>query len=127
MSGVWFRICECKWKMGKLEQGWKMTHSLKPSELARKKLEKRACEQVALINGITPKSLQKSPSQMRSEAGRKKLNRGVTEPVNISNDCRDCEKLKTGCDGNLNACSERSMVLRCLKCGQRVRFRVITG
>jgi len=66
----------------------------KPSDLARERLAKRAQEQLALVNKIVPKSLQKTPSQKRSEAGRKKyLKRaGVHEPE-PPQDCFGCEKV----------------------------------
>lgn len=104
---------------------------LKPADLARKRLAKRASDHIALANKITPKHLQKTPSQKKSEAGRKKfLKRAGIEDAagveTIQSDCRGCTKdCRFGND--LDICPERSLVLRCLKCGQKVRFRVITG
>ena len=100
--------------------------SLKPSERERKRLAKRTEEQLALINKITPKRLLKSPSQKHSEAGRKRLNRGAVAPQTIPDDCRGCTQLGK-CGKTLNNCEERSMVLRCKKCGTKVRARIIEG
>jgi hypothetical protein len=102
--------------------------SKKPSDIARERLAKRAQEQLALVNKIVPKSLQKTPSQRRSEAGRKKyLKRaGVHEPE-PPHDCFGCEKDVPGKTCNLNTCQERAMVHRCLICGMRVRHRIVVG
>lgn len=108
-----------------------MTTTKKPADLARERLDKRAQEQLALVNKITPKRLQKTPSQRKSEAGRKKyLKRaGIKTAAGVEippSDCRDCTK-ECKYDHDLDICPERSLVLRCRKCGQRVRFRVING
>lgn len=99
----------------------------------RKKFAKRAQEQTALVSGITPKSLLKSPSQKKSERGKaKELKRaGIerknkTEERTIPSDCRGCaDDCKYNRD--LDLCPKQSMVLRCKHCGQKVRFRVIIG
>jgi len=102
-----------------------------PSDIARERLAKRARDHISLINKTTPKSMLKSPSQKRSEAGRKKyLKRaGIKDAVGVEvipSDCRGCTKdCRFGND--LDICTERSLVLRCKKCGQKVRFRVING
>ena len=87
--------------------------SKKPADLARERLAKRDREQLALVNKIVPKSLQKTPSQRRSEAGRKKyLKRaGVHEPE-PPQDCVGCEKDLPGKTCNINTCAERAMVHR---------------
>ena len=106
-----------------------MTATKKPSERLRDKLAKRASDHIALANKITPKHLQKTPSQKKSEAGRKKyLKRaGIKDAVGVEvvpSDCRGCTKdCRFGND--LEICPERSVVLRCKQCGQKVRFRVI--
>ena len=100
----------------------------KPSELARAKLTRRAKEMIALSNNTVPKRLQKTPSQKRSEAIRKRyLNRaGVQEiKVEIPEDCHGCQKYPCGI--KLEACHERSMVHRCLGCGLKVRHRIVPG
>jgi hypothetical protein len=91
----------------------------------RKRLKKRAQESVALASGGTPKRLQKTPSQKKSEAMRKKLNRGViiNSLETIMSDCRSCGGLP-GCDSDLSRCSMRSVTIRCGKCGQKVRVRI---
>ena len=92
-----------------------------------KRLEKRAMMQQALINNITPKELQKTPSQKNSERLRKKLLKraGIktVEPEPPS-DCRGCT-IPCRYDNQLNICKERSLVVRCGKCGQKVRVRVV--
>lgn len=105
--------------------------SAKPADLARKRIAKRASDHVALANKVVPKSMLKSPSQRKSEAGRKKyLKRaGIKTAAGAEippSDCRDCTK-ECKYDHDLDICPERSLVLRCRKCGQRVRFRVING
>ena len=99
-----------------------------PSELARARITKRAREHVALASHIVPKRLQKTPSQKRSESGRKKFDKraGVKAPE-PPQDCYGCEKDVSGKTCNLNTCSERAMVHRCLKCGLKVRHRIVEG
>lgn len=105
-----------------------MTTTKKPAELLREKLAKRAQDQLALVNKITPKRLQKTPSQKRSESGRKKFDKraGVKAPE-PPHDCYGCEKDVPGKTCNLNTCAERAMVHRCLRCGLRVRHRIVEG
>jgi hypothetical protein len=94
----------------------------------RKKLEKRAREQIALTAGVIPKSLQKTPSQTRSENIRRKdaKRAGVKFiQTNYPCDCHGCPK--EPCGQTLEQCSEKSMVHQCTKCGQRVRHRVQEG
>jgi hypothetical protein len=90
----------------------------------RKKLHKRARQQIALTSGVTPKELLKSPSQKKSERGRmKELKRaGVTAAPPIPEDCFGCSK--EPCGMKINNCSERAMVHRCLQCGQMWRHRI---
>lgn len=95
----------------------------------RKKLSKRAKQQIALTSGVTPKELQKTPSQKRSESGRRKLLKraGVQEDIKtFPSDCRGCVK-ECKYDHDLERCPEMSLVLRCRICGQKVRFRIIHG
>jgi hypothetical protein len=47
----------------------------KPDDTHRAKLSRRAAEQIALVNKITPDRLLKSPSEKHSENIRKKLRR----------------------------------------------------
>lgn len=99
-----------------------------PADLARKRLDKRAQEQLSLINKITPKRLLKSPSQKRSEAGRKKeLKRGGIKGVcgveDYPDDCHGCPE-KKGCGKLLEMCGKPFAVHKCLGCGIRVRHRV---
>lgn len=105
--------------------------SLKPHQLARKRLAKRTADQISIINKITPKSMLKSPSQKRSERERKKyLKRaGIEREVHtevIPSDCRGCtDACRFGND--LNICQKKSLIVRCGKCGQKVRVRVVDG
>lgn len=95
------------------------------TDTLRKKLDKRAKEQRSLINHIVPESLRKTPSQKRSENMRKRLaSRDGNKPVdvNVMLDCHSCTKYP--CGKTPNACMERSMIHRCLKCGQKVRHYI---
>ena len=100
----------------------------KPSELARARIAKRTRDHIALINKTTPKSMLKSPSQRKSEAGRKKYDKraGVKTPE-PPQDCYGCEQDVPGKACSINTCSERAMVHRCLKCGLKVRHRIVIG
>lgn len=90
----------------------------------RKKLNRRAKDNIAMANNVVPEHLQKSPSQKKSELLRKKLLRGKTDPKDSSmDDCRGC--VRYPCGHGLNTCDLRSLVKRCDKCGQKVRYRVI--
>lgn len=104
-----------------------MPASKLPSDLARARLSKRAQEQVALSNNITPKRLLKSPSQKKSERAKaKELKRaGVSAVAPVPCDCFNCPK--EPCGNTLNDCEERAMVHRCLKCGNKVRHRIVVG
>lgn len=99
----------------------------KPAETLRAKFEKRAREQIALANNITPKRLLKSPSQKKSERGKaKELKRaGVSAVAPVPCDCYGCPK--EPCGKSLNECEERAMAHRCLKCGLKVRHRIVIG
>ncbi len=92
----------------------------KPSELAREYLAKRTRDHIALINKTTPKSMLKSPSQKRSEAGRKKyLKRaGVKAERRIMEDCTDCPK--NPCGKKILACGEPGTRYECQQCGVMV-------
>jgi len=95
-----------------------------PSELSRKRLDKRAQEQIALINNQVPERLRKTPSQKKSESGRKKFLKraGIAADPPIPCDCFGCSK--EPCGKTLNECEERAMVHRCWKCGVKVRHRI---
>jgi hypothetical protein len=94
----------------------------------RKKLAKRAKQQIALISGVTPKELLRSPSEKRSIQARKKFaKRGGVKEAEPPQDCYGCEKDVVGKTCNLNTCEERAMVHRCLICGQKVRHRIVAG
>jgi hypothetical protein len=104
-----------------------MPASKLPADLLRARLSKRAQEQVALSNNITPKRLLKSPSQRRSEAAKKKeLKRaGVSAVAPVPCDCYGCPK--EPCGKTLNGCEERAMVHRCARCGNKWRHRIVIG
>lgn len=91
----------------------------------RRTLEKRAKEQIALTSGITPASLQKTPSQKRSENIRKKdAKRAGTKFIQTHYPC-DCNRCPNEpCGKTLEECSEKSMVHLCKKCGAKVRHYV---
>lgn len=98
----------------------------------RKKLAKRAKQQIALTSGVTPKELMKSPSQKKSERGRaKELKRaGVKEKHEIEhpNDCRDCpDELTCAYDRDLKRCHKPKLVVKCERCGIMVRIRLVLG
>jgi hypothetical protein len=78
-----------------------------PADLARSRLVKRAKQQVALTSGITPKALHKTPSQRRSESGRKKLLKkaGISTEVQVPGDCFNCPK--EPCGKAVDTCEER--------------------
>jgi hypothetical protein len=91
----------------------------------RKKLAKRAKQQIALISVVTPKELLRSPSEKRSIQARKKFaKRGGVKEAEPPQDCYGCEKDAPGKTCSLNTCEERAMVHRCLICGSRVRHRI---
>ena len=91
----------------------------------RKRLAKRAKQQIALISGVTPKELLRSPSEKRSIRAREKFaRRGGAKEAEPPQDCYGCEKDVVGKTCNLNTCEERAMVHRCLICGSRVRHRI---
>ena len=105
--------------------------ALKPAELARARLAKRTRDHIALINKTTPKSMLKSPSQKKSERAKaKELKRAGVKiaPAPVPSDCRNCPS-DPFCRYNrdLSRCPENSMVVRCSKCGQKVRIRLVLG
>ena len=96
----------------------------------RKKFAKRAAEQVAIIGGHQPRTLSATPLKDRCNRQRKRYSRraGIQKAPSPQSDCRGCGREKSCEYGNdLNKCPERSLVLRCKKCGQLTRFRVIVG
>ena len=104
--------------------------SLLPSDLARKRLAKRAQQQIALTANITPKELLKTPSQKRSESGRKKfLKRAGQEKVKevpMMYDCRECpDENECPYGKDFHKCDKQADIHRCLKCGQKVTYRWI--
>jgi len=102
---------------------------MKPSELSRLRLEKRAQEQIALSNNITPKRLLKSPSQKKSERAKaKELKRAgvvagskAASEVEPPCDCNGCPM--EPCGKTLKECDAVAIVARCSKCGERVLRR----
>jgi hypothetical protein len=94
------------------------------AENLREKCARRSKEAIAMAHGGVPKRLQKSPSQKKSEALKRKLNRTVLNPLGeVKEDCRDCTEYP--CGKKLVACDKPSMVRTCEGCGEKVRFRVI--
>lgn len=94
----------------------------------KKKLDARAKKYKIItgqIMGRLTDSQKKSPSQRKSEAGRKRLLRGGTSPseYKLMFDCRDC--LKYPCGGTLLTCGERAFTSRCAHCGQIIMYRVL--
>jgi hypothetical protein len=106
-----------------------MTASKLPHQVARERLAKRARDHIALVNKVVPKSMQKTPSQKKSEAGRKKFLKraGLDKEPEPPQDCYGCEKDVPGKQCNINTCPEKAMVHRCLKCGAKVRHRIVAG
>ena len=98
----------------------------KPHELHKKKLVKRAQQQIALTSGVTPKALQKTPSQKHSESLRKKLTRGASPEPNYDDDCRGCPD-KPLCGKLLEKCGQEWKIARCKTCGKKHRYRWIEG
>lgn len=92
----------------------------------RERSTRRAKDHIALANNKVPDHLVKSPSQKKSESLRKKLARGVKDPRDSAmDDCRGCTRYP--CGHGLSTCDLMSLVKRCGKCGQKVRYRVIAG
>lgn len=91
----------------------------------RKRLERRSQEHLSLANHIVPKRLQKSPSQKKSETGRKKFlkraGKEKQEPVPILYDCHTCPKYP--CGQTMATCDEPAITHRCMKCGKKVTYR----
>jgi hypothetical protein len=106
-----------------------MTSSKLPADLARSRLDKRAQEQVALSNNITPKRLLKSPSQKKSERAKaKELKRaGVANAPEVRppEDCRNCPK--EPCGSSLSKCGVIAITGRCSKCGGKYLRRSIAN
>ena len=105
--------------------------TLKPHQLSRQKLAKRARDAIALASGTTPEHLRKTPSQKHSEAGKARERRraGVKNAeAPVPSDCRECP-LDKACQNNhdLAKCSYNSVVVRCGQCGQKVRIRIVPG
>ena len=97
-----------------------MTASKLPHQIARERLAKRAREQVALANGVTPKSMLKTPSQRKSEAGRKRLLKkaGIKTEKQLVKDCTGCPK--DPCGKKILACDAPSTRYQCKQCGVAV-------
>ena len=94
------------------------------TDTLRERLEKRARDHIALANNVVPEHLQKTPSEKKSLALKRKLSRGVVNVKEVvAEDCRGCVRYPCGHD--LSHCDLRSLVKRCEGCGQKVRYRVI--
>lgn len=99
-----------------------------PSESLRKHLQSRATKtliQAGVRIGRLSDSQKKSPSQKRSESIRKKhANRAGVKynAPDIKDDCHTCKNYP--CGKTVSTCSERSVVNRCLQCGQKVRHYI---
>lgn len=89
----------------------------KPADIARARLDKRTRNHIALVNKTVPKSMQKTPSQRRSESGRKKLLKkaGVKTVRNEMDDCTGCPK--NPCGKKILACMEPTTRYVCDHCG----------
>ena len=100
-----------------------------PNNPLRHRLDKRAQEQIALSNNITPKRLLKSPSQKKSERAKaKELKRaGVVTGLKSAAEAEppmDCNRCpKEPCGKTLKECGVVAITARCTKCGQRVLRR----
>ena len=105
--------------------------SKKPADLERERINRRTRKTLILAGkniGRLTESEKKTPSQRKSELGRKKLNRGIIkkeEPVPF--DCSQCPD-HVGCTKpSLDVCHRPSAVHKCLGCGIRVRHPIIPG
>lgn len=102
--------------------------SKKPADLARDRLNnriRRTLIQAGKKIGKLTNSEKKTPSQRRSESGRKKeATRAGVKVIDVATgeDCHNCSKYP--CGKTIKSCGERSMVHRCLGCGQRVLHRI---
>lgn len=105
-----------------------MVASKKPADLARDRLNsrtRRVLIQAGKKIGKLTDSEKKTPSQRRSEAARKKdAKRAGVKVIDSTTgeDCHNCPKYP--CGKTVKSCGEKSMVHRCLKCGQRVLHRI---
>lgn len=110
-----------------------MTSNL-PSEIERARLAKRTrkarIEAGEKIGHLTDNE-KKTPSQRRSENGRKRLNRGAKESsVPIQNapvDCHQCPTQKSCTYSDLHVCFRLSAIHECTECGGKFRHPVIPG
>ena len=97
---------------------------------SRKDLENRARAMMIItgqLHGKLTDRYTKTPSQIKSERGRKKLLHGGKEnkDAEIPNDCTMCGE-STGCIINLRECLRyQSVVSRCKTCGTKVRHPII--
>lgn len=104
----------------------------KPDDLARERLTKRTRRTLILSGariGKLSDSEKKTPSQKRSENGKaKELKRSGVKNIagveDIPDDCFDCPEKANRCGKMLEMCGKRHLVLRCKKCGIRVRARI---
>ncbi len=87
-----------------------------------KKLQKRAETTRALISGVTPKTMVKSPSEKHSESLRKKLMRGRKPELEYQFDCNGC----TECRGGhfLRTCQKPRRIEPCRNCGRLTMYRI---
>jgi hypothetical protein len=112
-----------------------MTSKL-PSETARARLEHRARKTLIETGkkglGRLTEAQKKTPSQKRSEAGRRKLRRGsIASDIAVqetSIDCHQCPSY-TSCYNHLNlhTCHRRSDISECKRCGRIYQHPVIPG
>jgi hypothetical protein len=97
---------------------------------SRKELEARARAMMIITgqaHGKLPDKFKKTPSQIKSERGRKKLLRGGKEnkDTDIPNDCTMCSDVNS-CKLDLRTCTKyQSVISRCKTCGQKVRHPII--
>ncbi len=112
-----------------------MTSKL-PSEIAREHLERRAIKTLIETGkkgyGRLTEAQKKTPSQKRSEAGRKKLRRGSTaSSVTVQGtetDCHQCPSKERCCYHlKLHTCHRKSDVSECKRCGRIYQHPVIPG
>jgi hypothetical protein len=105
-----------------------------PSELWRDHLTKRSrkarIEAGEKIGKLTENE-KKTPSQRRSENGRRKLMRGAKEssiPIQDAPvDCHQCPTQKSCTYSDLHVCFRLSAIHECKECGRRFRHPVIPG
>lgn len=99
----------------------------KPDDTHRKQLKKRAADHIALANSVIPKSMRKTPSQLKSErAVKREWKRANAHDdscraaaTQIQFDCYTCPKNPCGVDPV--ACGVIMILERCASCGLPTR------